>query len=71
MKQRKQPVTIRTSTLADVLDTIQATMEQIGGDKKKGAEMALNAVRAKFGIPMDGEQLGLFEKPQRGGNKNE
>ncbi len=60
--KRKQPTTIRTNTLADVLDTIQATMEQIGGEKRKGAEIALNAVRAKFGIPMDGEQMELFEK---------
>jgi hypothetical protein len=58
---KKQPVTIRTSTLSDVLDTIQDIMEQIGGEKQKGAEIALNAIRKKFGIPVSGEQIDLFE----------
>jgi len=58
---KKQPVTIRTSTLSDVLDTIQDIMEQVGGEKQRGAEIAINAVRKKFGIPLSGEQIDLFE----------
>lgn len=62
---KKQPVTIRTSTLSDVLDTIQDIMEQIGGERQRGAEIALNAVRKKFGIPISGEQMDLFENEKK------
>lgn len=63
-KHKKQPTTIRTNTLAQVLDMVQTIMQQIGGERQKGAEIALNAVRAQFGIPVDGEQLELF-KPEK------
>ena len=62
---KKQPVTIRTTTLSDVLDTVQDNMEQIGGEQKRGAEIALNAVRKKFGIPISGEQMDLFETEKK------
>jgi hypothetical protein len=59
---KKQPVTIRTSTLADVLETIQDMMEEVGGEQQKGAEIAINTIRKKFGIPIKGETRDFGEE---------
>jgi hypothetical protein len=57
----KMPTSIRTTTIAKTLDTIQNTLSLVNGDIGKGAEIALNAVRKELGIPLPGEQLDLFE----------
>jgi hypothetical protein len=56
------PKTIRTTGLANTLDTIQKTLELLGGERKEGAILALNAVRARYGIPLEGQQLELFDE---------
>jgi hypothetical protein len=57
---KKKPEVIRVSNLAKTLDTIQHVFEGMGGEKKKMAEIVINAIRRTYGIPADGEQLELF-----------
>ena len=54
---------IRTNTLARVLDSVQTTVDLLEDKRKKeGAILALNAVRKHFKLPLDGEQIELFNK---------
>lgn len=50
MKQSQ--VQVRVSSLAKTLNTIQKTLELLGGSQKEGAILALNAVRREYGIPI-------------------
>lgn len=48
----QSPRTIRTQALSKTLDTIQNTLELFDGDTKRGAIIALNAVRKEYKIPI-------------------
>lgn len=61
-RNKRFPSTIRVKNLAQTLDHIQHVFQELGGEKRKGAEAALNAVRRSYGIPADGEQIELFVK---------
>jgi hypothetical protein len=58
---KKKPEVIRVSNLANTLDHIQNVFKSIGGNQQKMAEIVINAIRRSYGIPVDGEQLELFE----------
>lgn len=48
----QSPRTIRTQSLSKTLDTIQNTLELVEGETKRGAIIALNAVRREYKIPI-------------------
>lgn len=63
---KKYPVQIRVAGLGDTLETIQSTIEMMEDKKmKQGAIIALNAVRKKYGLPLDGEQMELFKEGKK------
>lgn len=77
-RKRGMPQSWRTTTIADKMTTIENTLSLLNGDIKKGAEIALNALRKELRIPLPGEQLDLFDLPgekkrtsKKGGKKGE
>jgi hypothetical protein len=48
----KQQQIVRIPSLSKTLDTIQDTIELMGGEKGDGAKLALDAVRKAYGIPL-------------------
>jgi hypothetical protein len=54
-KNSESPRSVRIQALSKTLDTIQNTLELFNGDMRKGAIIALNAVRKEYKIPFDEE----------------
>lgn len=51
---KKVPATIRTGTVAKIIDSVQsAVTELLEGDKREGAILALNLLRKELGILKD------------------
>lgn len=61
-----KPTHVRIKALGKVLDTIQNTMELMGGKERDGARVALNAVRKEYGLPIDGEQMTIADFTEKG-----
>ncbi len=51
-KFSESPTIVRILALSKTLDSIQNTLELFEGDIKKGAIIALNAVRKEYKIPI-------------------
>jgi hypothetical protein len=51
-KFSESPRSVRIPALSKTLDTIQNTMELFDGETRKGAIIALNAVRKEYKIPI-------------------
>lgn len=53
-QMKKVPATIRTGTVAKIIDSVQsAVTELLEGDKREGAILALNLLRKELGILKD------------------
>jgi hypothetical protein len=69
-KKKGMPQSWRTTTIADKMATIENTLSLLNGDIKKGAEVAMNALRKELRIPLPGEQLDLFDLPEEKKKRN-
>jgi hypothetical protein len=61
-----KPTHVRKNAVIRALDSVQSTLELLEDKReKKGAILALNAVRKHLDLPLDGEQIELFEEGKK------